>query len=79
MITSPKHSSGKSACRRPPASSPTLPALVARGLLVLENRALALLAHGIGDHLPIEVAERVLELRIQRATLAAGLALDRTP
>jgi hypothetical protein len=48
-------------------------------MLVLEDRELALLAHGVGDHLPIELAERVLELRTQRATLAAGLALERAP
>jgi hypothetical protein len=48
-------------------------------MLVLEDRELALLAHGVGDHLPIELAERVLELRMRRATLAASLALERTP
>jgi hypothetical protein len=48
-------------------------------LLVLEDRELALLAYGVGDHLPVELAERVLELRTQRATLAASLALECTP
>jgi hypothetical protein len=28
-------------------------------VLLLEDRELALLAHGVGDHLPIELAERV--------------------
>jgi hypothetical protein len=39
-------------------------------MLVLEDRELALLAHGVGDHLPVEVAEGVLELCARRATLA---------
>jgi hypothetical protein len=45
-------------------------------VLLLEDRELALLAHGVGDHLPIELAERVLALRAQRAALEAGLRLD---
>jgi hypothetical protein len=36
-------------------------------LHALADRELALLAHGVGDHLPIELAERVLTLRAQRA------------
>jgi hypothetical protein len=43
---------------------------------LLEDRELALLAHGVGDHLPIELAERVLALRAQRAALATSLGLD---
>jgi hypothetical protein len=64
---------------RPKVSSPSPPPSLHEEMLVLEDRELALLAHGVGEHLPIELAERVLELRMQRATLAAGLALDRTP
>jgi hypothetical protein len=45
-------------------------------VLLLEDLELALLAHGVGDHLPIELAERVLALRAQRAMLAASLGLD---
>ena len=46
---------------------------------MLEDRELGSCSlAGIGGHPPIELAERVLELRVQRATLAAGLALDRT-
>jgi hypothetical protein len=45
-------------------------------VLLLEDRDLALLAHGVGEHLPIELAERVLGLRARRAALVASLGLD---
>jgi len=48
-------------------------------VLLLEDRELALLAHGVGDHLPIELAERVLALRARRTALAASLGLDGAP
>jgi hypothetical protein len=37
----------------------------------LEARELRLLAHAVGDHLPIELAVQVAELRARRAALAA--------
>jgi hypothetical protein len=37
----------------------------------LEARELRLLAHAVGDHLPIELALQVAELRARRAALVA--------
>jgi hypothetical protein len=61
---------------RPPASFACAPASPREEALYLEDRELALLAHGVGDHLPIELVERVLALRAQRAALTASLGLD---
>jgi hypothetical protein len=61
---------------RPPASSASPQRSPHEEVLLLEDLELALLAHGVGDHLPIELAERVLALRAQRAMLAASLGLD---
>jgi hypothetical protein len=57
-----------------PASPP--PFSSREQLLALADRELALLAHGVGDHLPIELVERVLALRAERAALEASVALD---
>jgi hypothetical protein len=60
----------------PPASSASPQRSPHEEVLLLEDLELALLAHGVGDHVPIELAERVLALRAQRAMLAASLGLD---
>jgi len=38
----------------------------------LEARELRLLAAAVGDHLPVELAVEVVELRARRAALEAG-------
>jgi hypothetical protein len=62
----------------PPSSASPSPS-PREQVLLLEDRELALLAHGVGEHLPSELAERVLALRAQRAALAASLGLDGAP
>ena len=51
--------------------SPTDPSQVTplEQLVALQDAELRLLAHAIGDHLPPELAERVLELRARQAEL----------
>jgi hypothetical protein len=53
-----------------PALSPDVLDRVAAAA-ALEARELRLLAHAVGDHLPIELALQVAELRARRAALAA--------
>ena len=53
----------------PAVSSDTLDRAAA--VAALEARELRLLAHAVGDHLPIELALQVAELRARRAALAA--------
>jgi len=80
MTASPEHAYGK--CGMPPPARvlPHPAALVAvRKCSSLRTANLLCLPTASVTTLPIELAERVLELRTQRATLAAGLALDRTP
>jgi hypothetical protein len=61
----------------PPGSAPASPPRSPREqLLILEDRKLALLARGVGDHLPIELVERMLALRAERVALEASLGLD---
>jgi hypothetical protein len=61
----------------PLGSSPASPPSSLRAqILVLGDRELALLAHGVGDHLPVELAERVLALRAERAALESCLGRD---
>ena len=43
----------------------------AAAVAALEARELRLLAHAVGEHLPIELALQVAELRARRAALAA--------
>lgn len=62
---------------RPPLRSPSPLASPREEMLFLEDRELALLAQGVGGHLPIELVERVLAVRAQRTALAASLGLDR--
>jgi hypothetical protein len=64
---------------RPPVSSASPAPSPREQVLLLEDRELALLAHGVGDHLPIELAERVLAVRAQRAALVASLGPDGAP
>jgi hypothetical protein len=60
------------------AASPPLPALGvemldrAAAAAALEARELRLLARAVGDHLPIELAIEVAELRARRAALGAA-------
>lgn len=58
----------------PPSPNPTLPLLPATlELAELADAELRLLARAVGEHLPVELADRVLELRVRRARLEAAL------
>ncbi|MEY2513133.1 MAG: hypothetical protein QOJ89_491 [bacterium] len=51
------------------------PVLKVPGVAALEARQLRLLAHAVGDHLPIELALEVAELEARRCALLAAGAL----
>lgn len=51
------------------------PVLGGPGVAALEARQLRLLAHAVGDHLPIELALEVAELEARRRELLAAGAL----
>jgi len=61
----------------PPASlQAPPPASPLEQLQALEELELALLARGVGENLPIELADRVLSLRARRAALAQQLGVE---
>jgi hypothetical protein len=57
----------------PPASLPASPSSALEQLDALVNAELALLARAVGEHLPVELADRVLAVRARRAALEAQL------
>ncbi len=60
----------------PPASAfAAPPASALEQLDALANLELALLARAVGEHLPAELADRVLDLRARRAALAQRLGV----
>jgi hypothetical protein len=57
----------------PPALHDRTPITPVEQLDALLNAELALLARAVGEHLPVELADRVLAVRARRAALEAAL------
>jgi hypothetical protein len=71
----PGHAAARPAARRPPGPAAVTPL---GQLDALVNPELALLARAVGEHLPVELAERVLAVRARRAALEAALGFAAT-